>query len=558
MRYLPLFLALFTVGGCALFAGCSPDERLPGVAPGGGAPLANLGGDSGETGSDGQDISEALGGAGGALPLSTIDGVCAGIQCGPTEACVDEGGFALCKCRSGFSGPDCEDINECENAERCGSDGTCVNRIGTYSCECDLGFSDVDGQCENVDECADGVHACDEYAACLDAEGTHLCTCEPGRYGDGTFCKLEDSCAGSPCGAGSCTNTPDGFSCACPLGTSGSQCQDTCPLDAPIAFESDVLEAAIRQTTGITGAITPAALAPFSSLAAPPPDSDEQTQDVIDSLDGLQCWPTLTSLDLKGHTTTQLGALSSLGALRTLDLQCTQASDLSALAGLAELRELNVSKSSICGTTQRSPGFLEFSSGLTRLESLAANGWAYVGDLTPLAGLARLDSLELRANEIEDLAGLESLSQLRSLSLSGNPLESLLPLSGLPLLTKLDLAFSGLDDIAALAGTKTLQQLDLSYNQLEDLAPLSGLASLRLLYLGSNNISKLSPIVGLEELVILDVSNNVIIDLSPLSQNADFDVGQLDLVENSFECEDVQSDFAALWERGVSIYSDCE
>ncbi|KAM8904968.1 von Willebrand factor D and EGF domain-containing protein isoform 2-T2 [Spinachia spinachia] len=55
--------------------------------------------------------------------------------------------------------------------------------------------------------------------------GKHLCVCPEGRSGD--FCNQRtDPCRSAMCGAGTCLDTPAGFSCGCPAGLKGVTCQE--------------------------------------------------------------------------------------------------------------------------------------------------------------------------------------------------------------------------------------------------------------------------------------------------------------------------------------------
>ena len=53
-------------------------------------------------------------------------------------------------CDEGFSGADCDDVNECAaDAAICGAGGTCNNTLGGYFCVCDDGYENAaDGKCE--------------------------------------------------------------------------------------------------------------------------------------------------------------------------------------------------------------------------------------------------------------------------------------------------------------------------------------------------------------------------------------------------------------------------
>ena len=63
-----------------------------------------------------------------------------------------------------------------------------------------------------------------------------------------------------------------------------------------------------------------------------------------------------------------------------------------------------------------------------------------ITDVTPLAGLTKLESLTLYDNKIKDLKPLAGLKKLRSLALSNNKITDVTPLAGLKKLTALDLS----------------------------------------------------------------------------------------------------------------------
>jgi internalin A len=138
-------------------------------------------------------------------------------------------------------------------------------------------------------------------------------------------------------------------------------------------------------------------------------------------------------------------------------------------------------------------------------------------DLSPLSGLAGLQSLNLSWTGLTDLSPLSGLAGLQSLDLSRTGLTDLSPLSGLTGLQSLDLSETGLTDLSLLSGLAGLQSLDLSWTGLTDLSPLSGLAGLQSLNLSETGLTDLSPLSGLAGLQSLDLSWTGLTDLSSLS-----------------------------------------
>ena len=80
----------------------------------------------------------------------------------------------------------CIDDDECvDGTAMCPTGATCTNTPGGYSCDCGVGYTvnPATGACEDIDECATGVHDCDPVAeVCVNLPGGFECQCAPG-YG---------------------------------------------------------------------------------------------------------------------------------------------------------------------------------------------------------------------------------------------------------------------------------------------------------------------------------------------------------------------------------------
>src|SRR5215203_3763130 len=182
--------------------------------------------------------------------------------------------------------------------------------------------------------------------------------------------------------------------------------------------------------------------------------------------------------------------------------------DLSPLACLAGLQSLDLAGTKVMNLTP-----LACLAGLQSLD-LVGTG---VTDLLPLLGLAGLQSLNLAGTGVTDLSPLLGLAGLQSLNLSSTEVTDLSALLGLAGLQSLDLSSTGVMDLSPLSGLAGLQGLDLSSTGVTDLSPLSGLAGLQSLDLPSTRVTDLSPLLGLGGLQSLYLSNTGVTDLSPLS-----------------------------------------
>ena len=108
---------------------------------------------------------------------------------------------------------------------------------------------------------------------------------------------------------------------------------------------------------------------------------------------------------------------------------------------------------------------------LKGLETLSLSSYQYNFDLTPLANLTKLNSLNLFGNHIDDIRPLERLTNL----------------------TKLNLGSNKITDISALKDLTNLVELQLNGNKITDIRLLSDMTDLKKLMIGGNQIKDYSP-----------------------------------------------------------------
>ena len=148
---------------------------------------------------------------------------------------------------------------------------------------------------------------------------------------------------------------------------------------------------------------------------------------------------------------------------------------------------------------------------LTRLSFYQNNtAGAPAGDLSPLAGLTKMERLDLCIGfDVKDISSLSGLTQLEELQLYS---------------TNSNNSSSSLTNISALSGMTQLTSLRLNLGHVEDFSPLSGLTQLQELRMyGSFIVDDLSFLRELTELRSLDISGSyegaaIHQDLSDLSQ----------------------------------------
>lgn len=139
---------------------------------------------------------------------------------------MGEAGY-FCKCPHGFkldaNQRTCSDIDECQS-QVC-EDQLCLNSPGSYSCTCKEGYKMMDGECVDIDECAQ--LRCDH--SCSNSAGSFSCHCDQGftLSQDGYSCEDINECDRGPC-QHECVNIRGSFLCTCPQGShldsDGSSC----------------------------------------------------------------------------------------------------------------------------------------------------------------------------------------------------------------------------------------------------------------------------------------------------------------------------------------------
>ena len=252
---------------------------------------------------------------------------------------------------------------------------------------------------------------------------------------------------------------------------------------------------------------------------------EEADYEAISQMTGLE------RLEIVDSPISQLDFLKNLTSLKRLHIRGSREpagtfSDLSALAGLINLEDLYLYLDGVSD--------LNGLSGMSQLKSLVLTGNMEIADLSPLAGLTKLQSLEVPLggenvgvdlSPLAGLADLRTLTSLKRLHIRGSrepagTFSDLSALAGLINLEDLYLYLDGVSDLNGLSGMSQLKSLVLTGNmEIADLSPLAGLTKLQSLEvpLGGENVGvDLSPLAGLADLRTLRTGSNVT-DLSPLS-----------------------------------------
>lgn len=137
-----------------------------------------------------------------------------------------------------------------------------------------------------------------------------------------------------------------------------------------------------------------------------------------------------------------------------------------------------------------------------------------INDYSFLKNLTVLQTLDLSYNRISDYSFLENLTGLQSLKLNGNKISNFSFLRNFTVLQTLYLSYNKISDISFLENLTVLQSLNLRGNQISDISFLENLTDLQTLDLFINHISDIRFLENLKGLQTLDLSHNSISDIS--------------------------------------------
>lgn len=175
-----------------------------------------------------------------------------------------------------------------------------------------------------------------------------------------------------------------------------------------------------------------------------------------------------------------LSLLTGASSLEELVVNGGSVTGLGALGSLGALRHLAIVGESVDWDTEE---HAELFSDLGDLRSLCLNQWPWE-DLNSLAGLSKLERLDLRGGELSSLKGLEGLGSLTHLSLSDfyslSEISEIGSLSQLRTLRLLNLSVSSLDGLEGLNELTTIELVGSDLVNVTALGTMPALASVRL------------------------------------------------------------------------------
>ncbi len=213
----------------------------------------------------------------------------------------------------------------------------------------------------------------------------------------------------------------------------------------------------------------------------------------------------LTSFAATGTRILSIRGLEHATNVTKLSLYENSIWDLSPIAGLDKLEVLELWENIITS--------VEPLRGLESLYELHLGGNA-ISDVEPLLDVPKLEILHLWSNNLddEDLAVLSRMTGLTELFVSGASITGVHPLARLTNLESLHVTRSSVSDVSPLAGLSGLTELVLNWGSVSDISPLAHLSNLETLELWNNEIEDFSPLEVLTGLRELDISDNKLTD----------------------------------------------
>ncbi|XP_038206571.1 protein serrate, partial [Zerene cesonia] len=159
-----------------------------------------------------------------------VDNPCAPQPCahGACSLAAAPAGFS-CACERGWGGPLCDvDVDDCASAP-CRNGALCRDRLDAFHCDCAPGWKGPTCT-EDVDECTEitggpegSLGPCVNAAACNNTGGGYACACLAGWTGRDCDQNVDD-CTGQCLNGATCIDLVDDFHCACAAGYAGRTC----------------------------------------------------------------------------------------------------------------------------------------------------------------------------------------------------------------------------------------------------------------------------------------------------------------------------------------------
>lgn len=241
------------------------------------------------------------------------------------------------------------------------------------------------------------------------------------------------------------------------------------------------------------------------------------TDSTIESLEGLQQFPNLETLTIRGindngSMVKDLAPLRNLVNLKLISIPSANIDDIIFLSKLPKLRTLDLSDNHITDLS-----YLIFMKKLQilRLDYQSPN---FITDISPLTYISSLQVVSLRGNKITDITPLASHKNINNLNIRDNRVPSLVPLTDLKMINIIDFSINLIPDITPLAELKGLVGVIGSLNKLTNLTALTDHKNIVAADFRANYIVDVSPFGNMKNIAGLQLDRNNITNIVALKQ----------------------------------------
>ena len=238
----------------------------------------------------------------------------------------------------------------------------------------------------------------------------------------------------------------------------------------------------------------------------------------LKKLDQLSSLTKLEQMSLEYTSLSNLNGIEKFENLKKLDIGNTVITDLNALSSMTGLVDLSLVQMGDRTVEETEESKAETSESEDKDEE-EEDKHTHTGlvDISAIASLTNLESLNLSGNAIVDISAVANMTKLESLTMNSNCIESLSALKNLTALTGLAISDNHVTDISALSGCTALENFYAYDNSIKDISALASCTKLEVISVYDNEIETLGDLGKLTALTSFDAYNNKITDLSALA-----------------------------------------